>query len=171
MIANPTQHKAREAEFHLRQAKEHYQSDDHFAFYLSAFLSAARSITFHMQKQYGKKEGFPEWYCVEKIKMVADSNLKYLNDARVEDVHRSPVHTGATRSISVGLDAILVREGEEDFVETKPEAASEDTVSQPVTLRRFFVGRQDTEVIEFCSAQLVKLISLVAKCEERYPNE
>lgn len=124
-----------------------------------------------MQKQYGKREGFPEWYCVEQTKMVADSNLKYLNEARVEDVHRSPVHTGATRLNSVRLDAILVREGEEDVVETKHEAASEEVVSQPVTLRRFFVGRQDTEVIEFCSAQLAKLINLVAKCEERYPNQ
>src|SRR5574341_1334722 len=120
MVTNPTQHKIKEAEFHLRHAKEHYQSDDTFAFYLSAFLSASRSITFYLQKQYGNQQGFREWYCVEQTKMNADNDLKYLNEARVEDVHRKPIHTGAMRSITVGLDAILVKEGEEFIDEANP---------------------------------------------------
>ena len=100
MIENPTRHKAKEAEFHLLQSKEHYQEDDEFSYFLSAFLSAARSITFYMQKQYGKHSGFPKWYCEEQTRMVADADLKYLNEARVEDVHQKPVHTGATRAVS-----------------------------------------------------------------------
>ena len=94
-----------------------------------------------------------------------------INEARVEDVHRSPVHTGATRSISIGCSAIVVREGEEEFVETNHEVANESVASKSATLRRFFVGRENTEVIGYCSAQLTKLIDLVARCEEQYPNE
>jgi hypothetical protein len=96
MTENPTQHKAKEAEFHLQQAKECYQEDDKFSYFLSAFLSAARSITFYMQEQYRKHSGFPKWYCIEQTKMKADENLSYLNKARVEDVHQKSVHTGAT---------------------------------------------------------------------------
>lgn len=170
MIANPTQHKGREAEYHLRQAERHYQSDDEFAFYLSAFLSAARSITFHMQKQYGNQDGFPEWYCAVQTRMVADSDLKYLNEARVEDVHQRPVSTRATRAISASVDAVLVKKGEEDIVDERSEVTSDTTAPQPRTLMRFFAGRNDIEVIKYCGTQLAKLTDLVAKCEKQYPT-
>ncbi|CAG1770697.1 hypothetical protein [Geobacter sp.] len=168
MINNPTRHKVKEAEFHLQNAQEHYQEDEVFSYFLSAFLSAARSITFYMQKQYGKVSGFPEWYCIEQIKMVADAELKYLNEARVEDVHRKPVHTGATRASSCGIDAILLKEGEECPLSTETVVSQDTTESQNVTLRRYFADRDYIETIEFCSSQLSKLTTLVAECESRF---
>ncbi len=166
MIKNPTQHKAREAEFHLQQAKKHYQSDEEFAFYLSAFLSAARNITFHMQKQYGKQEFFPEWYSAERTQMEADSDLQYLKNARNSDIHEEIVHTGVTRPISTGFDAIIVTKAGEEGQEDANEAA----VSQPAILRRFFKIEElgNIEVIEFCSTQLEKLSDLVARCEKEF---
>ena len=171
MIENPTRHKAKEAEFHLLQSKEHYQEDDEFSYFLSAFLSAARSITFYMQKQYGKHSGFPKWYCEEQTRMVADADLKYLNEARVEDVHQKPVHTGATRAVSFSIDAILVKEGEEYSFDTEPVIPEKAVESRNVTLRRYFVGREDVEVLEFCSLQLSKLISLLDRCEAKFSNK
>ena len=171
MIENPTQHKVKEAEFHLRQAQERYQEDEEFSYFLSAFLSAARSITFYMQKQYGKHSGFPEWYCIQQTKMVADEDLKYLNEARVEDVHRKPVHTGAARAVRCGIGAILVKDGDEHLIETEVVAPEEIVESGNVTTSRYFVGRKDTEVIQFCIAQLSKLITLVARCEAQYPKK
>jgi hypothetical protein len=171
VITNPTQHKAKEAEFHLRKAKEHYRCDDTFAFYLSAFLSASRSVTFYMQKQYGKLEGFPEWYCAEQTRMRADNDLKYLNEARIEDVHRKPIHTGAARSVSVRLDAILGKEGGERIDEPNPVVTNKYDASEPSTLMRYFAGRKQIEIIEFCSTQFSKIVELVAKCEALFPNK
>ncbi len=171
MIENPRQYKAKEAEFHLRQAKKHYQEDDEFSYFLSAFLSAARSITFYMQKQYGKKTGFPEWYCMEQTRMVADEELRCLKEARVEDVHRKPVHIGTTRAVSCSFDAILVKEGDELSPDAEPVVPEKAVESRNVTLRRYFVDREDNDVIEFCSSQLDKLTALVARCAAKFPNK
>lgn len=98
-------------------------------------------------------------------------DLNYLNEARVEDVHQKPVHTGATRAVSCGIDAILVKEGEEYFVEPGPVVSEETVKFRNVTLNRYFVGRKDVEVIEFCLSQLLKLTAFVARCEAQYPNK
>ncbi len=171
MINNFTRHKAEEAKFHLLQAKERYQEDDVFSYFLSAFLSAARSITFYMKKQYGKQKGFAEWYCVEQTKMIADKDLEYLNDARVEDVHRRSVSTGRTRAVTCSTDVIVVKEGEEELIETMPIEAEETVKDKSVTLNRYFAERESVEIIEFCSCQLSKLTALVARCEEWYHSK
>jgi hypothetical protein len=93
-----------------------------------------------MQKQYGKHSGFPKWYYEEQTRMVADADLKYLNEARVENVHRKPVHTGATRAVSFSIDAILVKEGEEYSFDTEPVIPEKAVESLNVTLKRYFVS-------------------------------
>jgi hypothetical protein len=62
-----------------------------FQFYLSAFLSALRSITFYLQKQYSGDERFREWYARKQDEMQNDRVLKVLNKQRVGVVHKEPV--------------------------------------------------------------------------------
>ena len=169
-MENPTRHKIREAQYFLSKMKQFFEDDDTFAYNLSAFLSAARSITFFMQRQYRRRDGFAEWYCPYQIKMSADLELDYLNKVRVEDVHREPVLTGATREVTVSADAILVKEGTPvaEHEQAKETEHKPPTQSSPKTVRRFFPKFGQVDVIEFCENQLTKLTRIVEECENRF---
>ncbi|MDD5510536.1 MAG: hypothetical protein PHI12_06995 [Dehalococcoidales bacterium] len=164
-MKNSTRRKVEEAKYFLHMMKQTFEDDDCFSYNLSAFLSAARSITYHMQKQYKRRSGFTEWYCQKQIGMSADSELQYLNNARVENVHKETAQTGATRERTVSLDVII---GEV----TPQKEQVEEAVSEPPTpssypTARFFPDLKDGAVIEFCERQLVKYEELVEECEQR----
>jgi len=61
-----------------------------FPYYLSAFLSALRSVTWYLQKQYSNDQRFADWYPQKQAGMEADPVLKMLNQRRVAVVHREP---------------------------------------------------------------------------------
>lgn len=62
-----------------------------FPYYLSAFLSALRSVTFYLQKQYAHNAQFASWYPKKQAEMSADSVLKTLVNNRNTIVHREPI--------------------------------------------------------------------------------
>ena len=61
-----------------------------FPHYLSAFLSALRSVTWYLQKQYAHNEQFGTWYSEKQVEMRADAVLKMLQENRDAVVHREP---------------------------------------------------------------------------------
>jgi len=61
-----------------------------FPYYLSAFVSALRSVTFYLQKQYAHEAGFQEWYAKKQEEMKADPVLRLLHDKRNTAVHIEP---------------------------------------------------------------------------------
>jgi len=168
-VENITRHKIQEAEYFLSKMKQFFEDDNTFAYNLSAFLSAARSITWYMQKQYKQRDGFAEWYCPHQIKMSADSELEYLNKVRVEDVHRKPVLSGATRELTMTGDIILVKDGASVAEQAKEAEPKPPTQSRQKTVRRWFPEFRQVEVIEFCENQLTKLAKMVEECENRFP--
>ena len=101
--------------------------------------------------------------------MSADPELEYLNNVRVEDVHREPVQTGATREVTVSIDAVLVKEGAPEAEQAKEAEPKPPTQSSPKTVRRFFPKFGHVDVIEFCENQLTKLTRIVEECENRFP--
>ncbi|MBN2186021.1 MAG: hypothetical protein JW732_01050 [Dehalococcoidia bacterium] len=167
-MENPTKRKVREAEHFLSMMKQTLEDDNTFSYNLSAFLSAARSITLYLQKQYAHRNGFAEWYCTYKIKMPADPELKYLNKARADDIHTEYVQTGITREIKVNLGLLLVKEGVSVAEQAKEPEYKPTAKSSPRTVRRFFPKFEQVDVIEFCENQLVKLTRIVEKCENRF---
>ena len=168
-MKNLTRRKVREAEYFLSMMKQVFEGDDTFSYNLSAFLSAARSITWYMQKQYAHRNGFAEWYCPHKIKMSADPELEYLNELRVEDVHREPIRTGATREVTLYVDMILVEEGAPMAEQAKEAERKPPMQSNPKTIRRLFPKFGQVDVIEFCETQLVKLTRMVEECGNQFP--
>jgi hypothetical protein len=54
----------------------------------NSFLSAARAVTYALQKEGAHFEGFDEWYEVKRQEMRADELLRFIHDARIEDFHR-----------------------------------------------------------------------------------
>jgi hypothetical protein len=169
LVKNPTRRKIREAQYFLSMMKQAFEDDDTFSYNLSAFLSAARSITWVMQKQYARYNGFAEWYCPYQIKMPANPELDYLNTLRVEDVHKEPVPTGSTRVVTVSLGLTLVKEGTSVAEQAKESKHKPPTQCGSRTVRRFFAKFEHVDVIEFCENQLSKLTEIVEECENRVP--
>jgi len=62
-----------------------------FPYYLSAFLSAFRSVTFFLQKQYAHDARFSSWYPQKQAEMAGDPVMKMLKDRRTDVVHREPI--------------------------------------------------------------------------------
>ncbi len=53
-----------------------------FPYYLSAFVSALRSVTFYLQKQYAHRPAFGPWYAAKQQEMRADPVLRMLVEKR-----------------------------------------------------------------------------------------
>jgi len=108
-VKNATARKVGEAEHFLSMMNQTCEDDKLFAYNLSAFLSAARTITWYMQKQYKHRDGFGHWYCEKRAQMRDDPELRYLNEARAEAVKKEPVATGATRVATATVKAFIVK--------------------------------------------------------------
>src|SRR5580658_4083833 len=61
-----------------------------FPYYLSAFVSALRSVTYYLQKQYADDPRFKEWYARKQDEMRADPVLKMLHEQRNTALHKEP---------------------------------------------------------------------------------
>ena len=61
-----------------------------FPYYLSAFVSALRSVTYYLQKQYAHDPRFTEWYTGKQEAMKADAILKMLREKRNTALHVEP---------------------------------------------------------------------------------
>jgi hypothetical protein len=69
-----------EAEYFLkRMARERGEA---FGYNLNAFLSAARSVTFLLQKEYSKVDGFAEWWALEQATLADDPAARFFLELR-----------------------------------------------------------------------------------------
>jgi hypothetical protein len=84
-----THDKLAEAHYFVHEMVEHYHYPDPFRYSLSAFLQAARNITFILQSEMSGTAEFAEFWTERQAEMRADSDLKLLNDARIVVVHKS----------------------------------------------------------------------------------
>jgi hypothetical protein len=99
MIPN-TQRKLREAKFfygHLARESQQrvFSQPEAFAYYLSAFVSAARSVGYVLQKEEKKKYDvwFPSWE--RSLTSEERKLLKFMNRQRVAEVHSEGAETTA----------------------------------------------------------------------------
>jgi hypothetical protein len=135
-----------------------------FLYYLSAFLSAGRSVTFALQAEEKTKYDawFPSWYsnnCTEEEREL----LKSMNDQRVEEVKKR----GAT--IRVEMEAIPMVELRRADIERQHPAYGFQWFSPPQVLgfpgspeakrpmHYFQLGKNKADVIATCK-RYVKLL-------------
>src|SRR6476659_3376674 len=57
------------------------------SYYLSAFISAARSVTFVLQVEIGKNHEFKAWYSKKQEHMKEHPMFFFFNSLRVETIH------------------------------------------------------------------------------------
>ena len=193
MIQDPTRFSLERAKHDLSEMKTAFRDDEEFSYALSSFVEAARSVTFHMQKQYEIKEGFGKkvgdkwdgWYGIKQAEMGQLLDLKFSKEVRNYSVHQEPIPTGATRSLDLSADIILEKEGSKP--ETKESEITEVLPTleppEPKTLIRWFiyVSRylvkgdkvhvpefDKKDVIQTCESIIEYLDNLVNECENKF---
>jgi len=106
-MSNP-RHKLEEAEYFLEGMKTNVKNDKVFSFNLSAFITAARSVTFFMQKESQNVMRFKDWYVNKQKLMDTDNDFKFLNEMRRATVHIRPVIANKKVSVSIVEPAVSV---------------------------------------------------------------
>ena len=166
-----TRKKLAEAQFFLRKLtafREQVISNEPeaFDFYLSAFLSAARSVTFALQTE--QKERYDRWFPSWRDALPPDEKelLVHFNGQRVQAVHR----TGA--DVALGSEPLSLHEylaaaslqGAQVEIWNGPPGNPPPQFSRPA--RAFNLAGTEIEVTQACT----QYFGVVAKLVESFIN-
>lgn len=99
-----TKRKLEEAKFFLDQLRPNYGKEKKFDFFLSAFISATRSVTWVMGAEYGDVPGHKEWFENLKPSEAEERLLKGTNTLRVRTQKLGPPDTLKKMKVS-GVNA------------------------------------------------------------------
>lgn len=115
-------------------------------FELNAFLSAARSVTFLLQKELMKVPGFPDWWERRREEMRADTAMRFFLDLRN--------YSQKEGRISINGYGMAHRQWSHWFVDAR--------IAVPDSLRGI-------QVADACRLHLAKLAKTVLDCAEAFP--
>lgn len=182
-----THFKLAEASFFLLKADENWRNVPDFDFYLSAFISAARSVTWVMNAEFCKVPGWREWFDAKKPNAEIRDFLRRINDLRVRSQKTAPIATRTTATVHIPNEGLApeVLEWLKDSKPAQVRLMPVDSRNEEFFLvsgdRRIAVGRlkeAQHELPEFpgehaiaaCERYLKLLHELVDECEKRFPS-
>ncbi len=146
-----------------------------FPFNLSAFLSAARSVTFYLQEQFEADPVFREWYAERQSEMRGEPLLRMLKDMRDEALHARPIEMWVWSGPRLPEEGIVTDRFEWSLdndvagnirVQCRIGKDGPETDAVPVT-RWVFDQADETEVLEVCANGLEKLRTLLQQWEKK----
>lgn len=170
-----------EAKYFLECIKERQSDRDVFKYNLSAFLAAARSVTFIMQTEFDKVTGFREWYNEKQSNMRNDETMRLLNDKRRITIHTQPIQPRAHVNINIpvygtassNISMVITRaDGTIERRETEPTLPLPAPAKTDVTMewRWYFDELPEKDVVTLCGEHIIKLETLVAECESQFTS-
>ena len=180
-----TRAKVQEAMYFLQRMEDEQADRDACKYNLSAYLSAARSVTFFMQKEFARAPDFEEWYATEQEAIRRDPVMPFYLEARNRTLHQEYVPTRTRIRVdvndSVGVSdsvGVVVRRGDGtlerwDAGEQRPERPAEPTPSEiNVEWKWYFQnppsGAKERDVMALCAAYVSALGALVDRCEAKF---
>jgi hypothetical protein len=159
----------------------------------NSFLSAARAITYALQKDAKKLRGFTEWYAEKQAQMTADDLLRFIHDARIEDFHKgrhaldsftyihhfSPEEAGPSPAPGalpvIGAEGAfwIVDEGTPRERRIPIKAGSFVTMIRIANPPRMHMGRvlERADPLSICRLALAYLENLVHEAESRFATD
>ncbi len=180
-----TDFKLQEAKFFLLHLERDWRHIPNFEFYLSAFISAARSVTWVMRYEYGKIDGWEKWFSKRQPPSHLRDSLRKMNDLRVRATKTEPIRTTTSvkfvippENITPELQAYLdplaknkVRIEPTDHTNTEAYIYGEDRL-----LGRGRIEHVTHELPEFkgedalkvCKEYLAELETLVHECDQQF---
>ncbi|QEL65543.1 hypothetical protein OTERR_20670 [Oryzomicrobium terrae] len=144
--------KLKEADFFLRQMTRSHGNIEELNYYFSAFVSAARSVTFVLQYVGSVVEGFDSWYADVQSRQRSDKVAKYLLEARNESQK-----TGA-QPIAYG-EVIRLPSGEETLINFFSYIGSSPPAEVP-----------DMDVLTTCNHQMRNLVQIVIEFFDKFED-
>lgn len=173
-----TRTKLDEAKYFLVRIIEEVPNREPFKYNLSAFLSAGRSVTLIMQKEFHEKPGFPEWYEQKKNQMRNDLLMKLMNEKRVMTIHKKPLdprgHVKVVlNALTVVIPNLITRVMRKDgTTETCASSSSTPSLSPKKSVetdyKYYFEDINDKDIITFSQEYCTKLEKLVEECENKF---
>jgi hypothetical protein len=182
-----TVEKLKEATYFLSRLQDTRSDREVFKFNLSAFLSAARSVTFYAQKEFKRAPGFEEWYATKQDEMGADPAMRFFLDSRNKVLKQKHIPTGAqinvtvtdTLNIAPNVSAELIRR---DGIKEALDLVDEQEASRPSAPKKSGTtvewvwhfedlpdGVDKKEVVTLCAEHVAKLRVFVEQCETKFP--
>lgn len=180
-----TELKLNEAKYFLEQMERHADSPNEFVYNLSAFLCAARSVTFVMQEEFSRVPGFRKWYSKKQKWMEQPENkelFEFFKDLRNVVVHQQPVIPKKTVNLEIAETVAIVesliievrdKDGnllQRDESDSQTENHDKDVNNTPVKVEYiwYFDEKPEIDVVILCRRYIEKLESLVVECIERF---
>ncbi|WP_421910617.1 hypothetical protein [Marinobacter sp.] len=180
-----TEYKLVEAEFFLAHLEEHWRHVPHVDFYLSACISAARSVTWVMKAEFGHTPGWKEWYEAKKSSSEHRELLKQINNARVRLTKTHPVKTRTRANVHVRPEDMTpefesyLKSGAQGEMRLEPVDESNTIFNLMVggrPLARAHLTKAEHEMQEFrgrdakdvCREYVSELKELVGECLDRF---
>ena len=164
-------YKLGEADFFYERLRRVEDSPRIYSYYLSAFLSASRSVLQYAHAEACDLPGGLAWYEAE---MANSPLLKYLRDKRDVNIHAGPVIpfvTIATSDSGSFAEASLLEESQSDGSLSSKHTPSEGPSTPQVTRAMFthvFGDWPGNETVtELCARYLDELYALAARGTEK----
>jgi len=191
-----TQEKLNEARFFLGKldernvrTDERWQVTPELRYYLSAFISAARSVTWVMRSEYQGTSGWNDWYDSKKPVDEGVRFLKGINDLRVRTEKLGPLEFHYMVSLVIPND-FVTRELEESIEKNQGKnvaftvtVSDDESMSQATTIvtdegfrtmmkiDRLYIsldGFLDDDLIDVCRKYCSIIERLVIECETQF---
>jgi hypothetical protein len=180
-----TREKLQEAMYFLQRMENEQADRDTFKYNLSAFLSAARSVTCYMQKEFARVPDFEEWYATEQEAMQRDPVMPFFLKARNRTLHQEYVPTRARIRVdvedSVGVSdsvAVVVRRADgtlerRDTEKQQTEQPASPPPSKPSVEWKWYFqdppsGAKEKDAMALCAGYVSALGALVDRCEDKF---
>lgn len=169
------QFKIDEARYFLNKMKENFDLDPDRRYFLSGFLSSAKSIDSYIIERYNCIECFKSWRNKSKDKLSIDTHVLDLIKLRNKDIHKEPVNTETEASFRMSHGVTLVKPSEEyPFLSLIPQELMEciklPDSSKPRILRWMFNEGFSYEIIPFCEQELVNIIEAAEEAYEKFEH-
>jgi hypothetical protein len=157
-------------------------------YYLSAFISSARSVMWVMRYEYYDVQGWEAWYDSHKANREHEEEelLKKTNDVRIRSEKKSPLilapnvaFNSISDEITLETDETLPKEQRKKFKAkfTEFPKEGEDPDKEPKTIemllevRSFFLALEEfpnEDILKLCKSYLSFLERIVYQCKEQF---
>ncbi|MDD2665707.1 MAG: hypothetical protein PHD13_03985 [Methanocellales archaeon] len=184
-----TRRKLEEAKYFLDQMGDKIENPRTFAYNLSAFLSATRSVTFIMQYEFKTFSEFDKWY-KNKQKEMENDDFKLFNELRVKTIHLRPILPIClteffVNGVSIGTSTIsptIKINGVTEIIRSKnvsiiidkdnnvvPRRLSKSPHESKVNIHReYYIEEAKEDILKLCSKHLARVEKLVEECEKQF---
>jgi hypothetical protein len=180
-----TRFKLEEARYFFAHLEKDWRHVPQFEFYLSAFVSAARSVTWIMRSEYNKRPGWQDWFTARQPPPHLRDTLKGMNDLRVRSTKAEPIRTRTSVRLNIPAEYLtpevqeLLKPENRNSIRISPTDSSNTEFEIIAADRVVAKGKMEHvnhEVPEFegrnsldaCREYLAELETLVAECEIKF---